>query len=154
MSDVPLTLGRAKCKTPFSDSLTWLPLISHQTNHTHHQKSTQGGMSPFSGAPPPPATRSQWSPERNTYQFGREVRLSVAVSEPAVLAQAPGVEVAAAGDGGRVRAAGADVAHAPGAQRHHLARLEAGLARAVAQLAVIALAPGEHLGRRGGLSHR
>ena len=76
--------------------------------------------------------------------LGPQLRHVVPVAQPPVLAAAPGVQLAAGGDGGAVGAAARDVPHPLVLQRLYQPRLVNGHPGAVAQLAVVPLAPAEH----------
>ena len=65
------------------------------------------------------------------------------MAQPPVLPAAPGEQLAAGGDGGAVAASAGDVPHPLVPQRLHNSGLLDGLPGAVAELAVLALAPGE-----------
>jgi hypothetical protein len=82
-------------------------------------------------------------------ELGLEAGGRVAVPESAVLAEAPGVELAVAGDGGRVSGAAGDVPDPYGLEGLDESGLVEGRVVPVAELAVLPLAPREHLAVMG-----
>lgn len=84
-------------------------------------------------------------PDERLDELGLEMRRRVPVSESPVLAQSPGVELAVAGYGGRVARAAGNVPYSLGLEGLDQSRLVEGDPIAVAEFAVLALAPREDL---------